>query len=114
MIKKHIEERPWGSFERFCENDVCTVKIITVNANEEISLQYHKHRDEFWKVLQGKPKLIIGNKTVEAKEGEEFFVSKGTKHRITSGKETVKVLEIAFGKFDEDDIVRLEDRYKRK
>lgn len=114
MMKKHVEKRPWGSFERFCDNAVCTVKIIAVNPNEELSLQYHKHRDEFWKVLQGKPKLVIGDKTINGKEGDEFFVPKGTKHRISADKETVKVLEIAFGKFDENDIVRLEDKYRRR
>lgn len=112
-MKKYSEKRPWGSFQQFCENETCTVKIITVNAGEELSLQYHRQRNEFWKILSGQPKLVIGEKSVHGKEGDEFFIPKRTKHRISAGKETVKVLEIAFGKFDENDIVRLEDRYKR-
>jgi len=114
MIKKYTEKRPWGSFERFCENEACTIKIVTVNAGEELSLQYHRHRDEFWKIIKGNPKIVMGDKKTDGKEGDEFFVPKGTKHRITAGKEAAKVLEISFGKFDENDIVRLEDRYKRK
>jgi len=114
MIDKRTEKRPWGAFEEFCRNEACTVKIITVNAGEELSLQYHRHRDEFWKILQGRPKLVIGGKTITGKEGDEFFVTKGTKHRITADSSDAKILEIAFGKFDENDIVRLEDRYKRK
>lgn len=113
MMKKYTEERPWGRFEEFCRNDACTVKIITVNAGEELSLQYHNHRDEFWKVIKGNPKLVIGDKTINATEGDEFFVLKGTKHRISAGKDMVRVLEVSFGKFDENDIVRLEDKYKR-
>ena len=113
-MKKYTEKRPWGSFEEFCKNDICTVKIITVNPNEELSLQYHNHRDEFWRILQGTAKIIIGDKIVDGKEGDEFFVTKGTKHRIAAGDKAVKVLEISFGKFDENDIVRLEDKYKRK
>ncbi len=113
MIKKYSEKRPWGSFERFCENEACTVKIITVKPNEESSLQYHRHRDEFWRILRGRAEIVIGDKTISAKEGDEFFVPKGTKHRISAGKETVKVLEISFGKFNENDIVRLKDKYKR-
>ncbi|HEY4501282.1 MAG TPA: hypothetical protein VJI70_03425 [Candidatus Paceibacterota bacterium] len=42
-----IEERPWGNFERFTLNEKTTVKIITVNAGESISLQTHENRDEF-------------------------------------------------------------------
>lgn len=113
MIKKYSEKRPWGGFERFCESESCTVKIITVNPNESLSLQYHNHRNEFWKILNGRPKLVIGDKTTYGKEGDEFFIPEKTKHRISAGKETVKVLEIAFGDFDEKDIVRLEDKYKR-
>jgi mannose-6-phosphate isomerase-like protein (cupin superfamily) len=54
-MKPTEEQRPWGSFRRFTENEISTVKIITVNADQELSLQYHKNRDEFWKVLAGNP-----------------------------------------------------------
>ena len=35
------EERPWGNFERFTLNEKATVKIVTVNEGESISLQTH-------------------------------------------------------------------------
>lgn len=107
------EQRPWGQFERFLANEACTVKIITVNPGESLSLQYHKNRDEFWKVLQGNPVLVIGEQTIAAKPDEEFFIPRTTNHRITAGKEQVKVLEIAVGQYDENDIVRLQDKYHR-
>ena len=34
----------------FCSNTKSTVKIITVNPNSELSLQFHNNRDEFWKI----------------------------------------------------------------
>ena len=112
-MKKYTEKRPWGRFEQYVKNQLCSVKILYVEPNKELSLQYHIKRDEFLKVLQGRAEFIINNKTVKAKEGDEFFVSRKTKHRIIAQKELVKVLEISFGKFDEDDIVRLEDKYNR-
>lgn len=113
MKKPYVEQRPWGSFERFLANEVCTVKMITVYPGEALSLQYHRHRDEFWKVLEGNPVLVIGEQTIVAKPDDEFSVPRETNHRMSAGKEQVKVLEIAVGEYDENDIVRLEDKYNR-
>ncbi len=106
-------ERPWGSFRQFTLNEVSTVKIITVKAGEEFSLQYHNERDEFWKILEGQPEVIVGDQTTKASEGDEFNVPKKTNHRMRAGETDVKFLEIAYGDFKEDDIVRLEDKYGR-
>ena len=54
------EDRPWGSFERFTLNEPSTVKIITVKSGEAFSLQKHKGRDEWWKILQGDGTATIG------------------------------------------------------
>ena len=112
-MDKYKEERPWGNFEQYCHNEKCTVKIISVNPNEKLSLQYHHHRDEFWKIIEGKAKIVLGEETLNGKKGDEFFIPKKSKHRIMTEKSNVKIMEISFGKFDENDIVRLEDKYKR-
>ena len=113
MMDKYEEKRPWGGFEQFCKNAKCTVKILSVNPGEELSLQYHRKRDEFWKVIGGEAVIVIGDSETRASEGDEFFIKKGQKHRIRTEDSAARVLEISFGDFDEDDIVRLEDRYKR-
>ncbi len=73
--------RPWGQFERFTLNEKSTVKIITVNAGEEFSLQTHAERDEFWRVIGGYGTVTIGEEQHEATPGDEFFIPRGTKHR---------------------------------
>lgn len=55
----------------------------------------------------------MGDKTIVAKPDEEFYIPKETNHRITAQSQIVKVLEIAFGQYDENDVARLEDRYNR-
>jgi mannose-6-phosphate isomerase-like protein (cupin superfamily) len=112
-MKTYKEERPWGIFERFTHNELSTVKLITVNPNEELSLQYHHKREEFWKVLDGTGTFVIGEKTKVGKKGDEFFIPKETIHQIKTSDATVSILVIAFGNFDENDIVRLNDKYKR-
>lgn len=113
MIKKYLKEKPWGKYERFTENEKSTVKIITVKTGEKLSLQYHNHRDEFWKIMSGKGNVIIEEEIISINKGDEFFIPIGSKHSVESTEEDVIFLEIAFGDFDEEDIVRLEDKYGR-
>ncbi len=109
----YSESRPWGKFEKFHENKSCTVKLIYVNANSRLSLQYHKKRSEFWKVVKGTAMVEIDGKTVTLREGETIAIPRQAKHRVLALESDCIILEIAYGKFDENDIVRLEDDYHR-
>lgn len=112
-MKSITHTRPWGSFIEFTKNKPSTVKILIVNKSEEFSLQFHKNREEFWRVLKGTPTVIVDNKEFIAEEGDEFIIKSGEKHRISAKDTQVQILEISFGKFDEDDIERIEDKYGR-
>jgi len=112
-MKSTTHTRPWGSFIEFTKNKPSTVKILVVAPGEEFSLQYHENREEFWRVLEGEPTIVVGDEEFSAKEGDEFFVGKGKKHRISAKNTEVRVLEISFGEFDENDITRVEDKYGR-
>lgn len=107
------EIRPWGSFERFTLNEKSTVKIITVEPGEELSLQQHEHRDEEWRILSGTGVITVGDLQTDVKPGDTFFVKRGTRHRVGGGALGLTFLEIALGDFDEADITRFEDRYGR-
>jgi len=110
---KYEEKRPWGKFERFTLNRLSTVKIITVEPEQQLSLQLHHNREEFWRILSGEAEVIVGEETVKAKKDSEFFIPKETKHSIKTGDSRVEFLEISFGQFDERDEIRLEDKYGR-
>ncbi len=107
------EERPWGNFRQFTHNENSTVKIITVKSLEVLSLQSHTKRSEFWKVVAGSGFVDIDGVRHEAKEGDEFEIPLGAKHRMGAGENGLKIVEIATGDFDESDIVRYEDKYGR-
>jgi mannose-6-phosphate isomerase-like protein (cupin superfamily) len=107
------EDRPWGNFIKFVENSPCTVKIVTIKGGESLSLQFHKSRDEFWHIISGVGTATIGEEKVSIESSKEFFVPRGTLHRIEAGGEDIVLLEIAYGSFDEADIVRTKDRYNR-
>lgn len=106
-------DRPWGYFDEFVTNTLCTVKIITVNPGESLSLQYHKNRAEFWVILKGNGSVTIGDIKTEAHEGDRFHVDMHQNHRATGGTEPLVFLEVSTGVFDERDIVRIDDKYGR-
>lgn len=112
-MKIYSENRPWGRFEKFHENKSCTVKLIYVNANSRLSLQYHKKRSEFWKVIKGTAMVEIDEKRIVLGEGETITIPRHAKHRVLALESECIILEIAYGRFDENDIVRLEDDYQR-
>lgn len=112
-IEPYVEMRPWGSFAKFIENTPSTVKIITVNPGEELSLQYHNHRDEFWFVISGTGVATIGDSKKDVQRGDTCEIERGVNHRIKANDETLVFLEIAFGEFDENDIIRVQDDYGR-
>lgn len=107
------EERPWGDFEQFTFNELATTKRISVAPGQAFSLQYHKHRDEFWRVERGSGIVHLDGKEYAAELDDRFMVYRGMVHRITGGPQGITVFETSFGEFDENDIVRLEDRYGR-
>jgi mannose-6-phosphate isomerase-like protein (cupin superfamily) len=113
-MEKVVEKRPWGHFERFTLNEPCTVKLIYLDGNKRLSLQYHNNRSEFWKVVKGKVRVQLGNEKKLLEAGESVLIPQKTNHRLEGAGADAIVLEIALGVFDEADIVRLDDDYARK
>ncbi|GAG20997.1 unnamed protein product [marine sediment metagenome] len=111
---KEIPEvrRPWGGYTILKKTNKYWVKKLFVRKHTRISLQSHQYRDEIWFILSGKIIAFIGNKNYEAKQGDVIFVPKKKKHRIEGISEAC-ILEVAFGRVLERDIVRYEDDYGR-
>ena len=106
-------KKPWGSFKQFVLNKKCTVKILEIKAREQLSLQKHKKRKELWYFLT-QAVIQVGNKKIKVKKGSLIKIPKNKAHRIIAGKKKVSVLEISLGKFEENDEIRIEDKYGRK
>jgi mannose-1-phosphate guanylyltransferase len=112
-VEIYSERRPWGKFEKFHENKPCTVKLIHVDPNSRLSLQYHTNRSEFWQVVKGTATVDLDGENYILNEGDSLNIPKRARHRLGALDEGCVVMEIAYGKFDELDIVRLEDDYSR-
>jgi mannose-6-phosphate isomerase-like protein (cupin superfamily) len=106
--------RPWGQFQQLVSNVPVTVKLITVEPGHRLSLQRHGRRGEFWQVLDVPIDIWLDDEQWVAKPGDQVWVPCGATHRIGNSGETAgRLLEIAFGDFDESDIERLQDDYTR-
>jgi mannose-6-phosphate isomerase len=112
-MKTIYDKRPWGLEEILTINEPATVKILTINPKQRSSLQYHNHRKEFWKIIEGEAIFEIDGKKIDVKIGDEYDIENKITHRLIGKNGPAKILEISFGEFDENDIVRLEDDYGR-
>ena len=48
-----IVKKPWGTYEVLLDEPTYKVKRIVVHPYERFSLQYHKHREEHWVIVEG-------------------------------------------------------------
>lgn len=107
--KDYIDTLPkWYSF-KFTYPEY---NLIFIKPELGLSIQFHKDRNEFWEILDGKPIIINGNKV-------HYYVENGTKFQnqintfhsvINPNKELNKyviIKESWNGKFDENDIKRI-------
>ena len=108
--------RPWGSYTVLDRGDKFKIKRVEVNPNSRLSLQLHHHRSEHWVVLSGTARVTIGENVIDLHPGESTFVPASTRHRLENpGIILVVLIEVQNGEYlEEDDIVRLEDDFRRK
>ncbi len=124
LVKKNYPEmaeihttahRPWGTYTILEENSGYKVKQITVRPGAKLSYQYHHHRSEHWIVVRGIATITIDDKTFDLKANESTYIPKEAKHRLANlQKDELVIIEAQVGTYlGEDDIVRLQDDYKR-
>lgn len=122
-MKLKTVTKPWGYEQHF--PDVTTIhnktisyraKTLVVYPGHSLSLQYHQHREEHWKILDGSAIIQINNDRYTGYKNTEWFIGKNVKHRIiTSNNEHVVIREESFGDvWNEYDIIRIEDQYGRE
>ena len=111
-----LENRPWGTYEVLLDADYCKVKRIVVNPGHRLSYQYHHKRREQWTVVEGTLTIVLDDLEHTIKTGGSIFIPLEAKHRAWNKTDKpVTFIEVQTGTyFGEDDIVRLEDDYKRE
>jgi len=99
-------------------------KILIVNSKQRLSWQYHLRRAEIWRVIEGEVGVIRSFTDEEGemiiyKEGDFIKLEQGERHRLVGLEKSSVIAEIwqhtdSNNPSDEDDIIRLNDDFKRK
>lgn len=106
--------RPWGEFKQYAHNEDCTVSLMEVKPGQRLSLQSHTGRAELWIVLDPGAQVQVGEATRECRPGDEIWIPANEKHRLACiGGSPCRVLEVAFGNWQQADITRYEDDFHR-
>lgn len=117
VTEDHLKaHRPWGSYQSLDLGERHQVKRIVVKAGERLSLQKHHHRSEHWIVVRGTAQVTVDGAVRMVHENESVYIPIGAAHRLENpGKIPLELIEVQTGSYlGEDDIVRLEDDYRRR
>lgn len=107
--------RPWGQYWVLEDARSHKVKRILVKPGGKLSLQYHFKRSEVWTIVEGIGTITTDDQVQDYQVGQVVQIPQGAHHRIENRtNEPVVFIEVQWGSyFGEDDIVRIEDTYKR-
>jgi len=107
--------RPWGSYQSVDNGERHQVKRIIVKPGQRLSLQKHYHRSEHWIVVRGTARVTVNDLVKTVHENESIYIPMGAVHRMENpGKIMLELIEVQTGSYlGEDDIIRIEDDYRR-
>ncbi|WP_375724915.1 mannose-1-phosphate guanylyltransferase/mannose-6-phosphate isomerase [Arcobacter sp. KX21116] len=107
--------RPWGTYTILEDSPGYKIKRIEVKSGCRLSLQKHFHRNEHWIVVSGCATVTIEDKTFILNPNESTYIKAGQLHRLENqGKLPLVIIEAQVGEYTgEDDIVRIDDDFKR-
>jgi mannose-6-phosphate isomerase len=108
--------KPWGHELIWAETSRYVGKILHVKAGEQLSLQYHREKDETIMLLSGEVTVELfsegerGRRSVQLAIRQPLHITPGLRHRMIAAQDS-DILEVSTPELD--DVVRLEDRYGR-
>lgn len=116
VTEEHLRvHRPWGSYQGLDAGERHQVKRIVVKAGGRLSLQKHYHRSEHWVVVRGTALVTLNGVEQVVHENESIYIPIGAEHRLANpGKISMELIEVQTGSYlGEDDIIRIDDDYRR-
>ncbi|MGM0518978.1 MAG: mannose-1-phosphate guanylyltransferase/mannose-6-phosphate isomerase [Campylobacterota bacterium] len=115
-LSTHITgHRPWGTYTVLEDSPGYKIKRIEVKPGKRLSLQKHFHRNEHWIVVSGCATVTVEDSTFILNPNESTYIKAGQLHRLENqGKLPLIIIEAQVGEYTgEDDIIRLDDDFKR-
>lgn len=130
-LRRHVRiaRRPWGTIEVLADDELTSSRLLTIEAGRKLSFQRHLCRDELFVALDDNIGLDVCAEELDRKadrydervkslileKGDYVLIPRGVWHRTKASMDRVRLLEVAFGLYDQDnDIERLWDDYERE
>jgi quercetin dioxygenase-like cupin family protein len=109
-------EKPWGYELIWAKTDQYVGKMLHINKGHQLSLQYHREKEETIFVSTGVMKFIFEEtpgklEEIILKPGDAHHIPPNRQHRMIA-VEDCDIFEVSTPQLD--DVVRLEDSYGRK
>ena len=112
-VKIKIVEKPWGHEKLWAQTNEYVGKVLFIKAGHRLSKQYHEVKEETIYVLSGILSVYDKDDNVtEVRPGENFHVRPRQVHRFGATFSNVEIMEVSTNHLD--DVVRLEDDYRRE
>lgn len=107
--------KPWGHEVIFAVTKDYVGKLLFIKAGHQLSLQFHKVKEETIYLQSGEMKFLLENAKGEMEEhimkpGQSFHILPNRKHRMIAVKDC-EIFEVSTPHLE--DVVRLEDSYGR-
>ena len=100
-------QAPWGSARRLAQGEAFEAHLLTLQAGRAMASQRHQRRAEHWIVLEGTAEVTRNHETHHLGPHDAISIAAGDQHRLANpGSTPLKVLEVASGTIDPDDIER--------
>lgn len=111
----NIVNKPWGHEEIWAVTKNYVGKFLHIKKGHRLSRQFHEVKEETIRVLNGTLVLEIGIADSLVRNtmmvGESYTIVPGTIHRFCAEESDVVLVEVSTNHLE--DVVRLEDDYKR-
>ena len=108
-------EKPWGYELWWAQAERYVGKLLHIKAGSQLSLQYHRQKDETIHLFSGQMVLVLqeDGKLVDhlMAPGQSYRVRPGTVHRMRAVTDC-DVLEVSTPEVE--DVVRLQDDFGRQ
>lgn len=106
------EERRWGwyrvlDYTKKEEKEILTKKLF-IEAEKNLSYQFHQHRSEIWTIVSGEAIFILNGERRKVMAGDVLQIPVRSKHTLRAIQDT-EIIEVQMGEpLIEEDIIRLE------
>lgn len=112
MVEPRVE-KPWGWYQVLWRGPDACLKRLIIRKGEAISVQYHNRRKEVWTIISGSGFLKLDGTEQLIVSGDAITIHQKQQHSAEAVGRDLVIYELQVGECDENDIVRLSDKYGR-